>query len=360
MLLFAPPHWAAYEPPHSPTGGGVDRRQSSSSSHLVPLCQPPSSRLPSAHWCLLPWSPSPFLSPHRTRAVGGQARPRPLLARVTMAPPPADDDAAAAATMAAAAYVCWAAPYTSLFVPAVLAAAGPLGPSTRLLDVATGTGPAAVAAARAGATVLATDKSPEMVALAGAALGPYPAAFAREEDGQAMAGVADGSYDVVLSLFGITTFPDWQAGLAEAVRATAPGGRLVITSWTNADGSAFTPLLLDAYRQEFPAKPPPALGPGVVAMCTPEGVSAALAGAGAERVTVSKDTQTWTGPPVGGAVGALSTMYSRAPFYAALDAGERDRLHARLAPLLATHAGDDGVIRIPDTALVTVAHKPGA
>lgn len=260
----------------------------------------------------------------------------------------------------AAAYARWAAPFTGQFVPAVLKAAAPVGAGTRVLDVATGTGIAAAAAAATGATVLATDLSPGMVAAAAAALAPYATtATAKAMDGTALE-VADGSYDVVLSVFGVVTFPEWEAGLREVLRVSAPGGRIVLATWTCADGAAFFPTLLDTYRATFPEKPSPTLGAGVAALSTPEKVTAALAAAGAERITITPVEQVWTGPAVVDAVADLTDLCARAPFYKALSEDELGRLHPALDVALRRHAGDDGVIRIPATALVTLAHKPAA
>ncbi|GAB0489132.1 hypothetical protein MMPV_000348 [Pyropia vietnamensis] len=272
------------------------------------------------------------------------------------APPPSADDWARAAT----AYERWAAPLTAQYVPEVLAAAAPIGPGTRVLDIATGTGGAAVAAAATGATVLATDISPQMLTAAAKALEPYKStATATLADGTALE-VPDGSYDVVLSVFGIVTFPAWEAGLREAVRATAPGGRLVLATWTCADGAAFFPTFMDTYRKTFSDKPSPALGPGVAALNTPAKVTAALTAAGAERITVQSVEHTWVGPPAEGAARELTGLMERAPFYTALTEDEREVLLPRLEAELGHHAGDDGILRIPSTALVTLAHKPAA
>lgn len=259
----------------------------------------------------------------------------------------------------AAAYARWASPLTAQYVPAVLDAAAPVGAGTNLLDVATGTGVAAVAAAAVGATVLPTDLSPGMVAAAAAALAPHPTATVRTMDGTSL-DVPDGAYDVVLSVFGVVTFPAWEAGLREALRATAPGGRLVLATWTDADGAAFFPTLMATYRSTFPEKTSPALGAGVAALSTPAKVTAALTAAGAERVTVTRVERMWVGPRATGAVRELAGLMTRAPFYAALTDDERAVFHPPLDAALGRYAGDDGVLRIPCTALVTLAHKPKA
>ncbi|KAK1863426.1 hypothetical protein I4F81_005982 [Pyropia yezoensis] len=198
-----------------------------------------------------------------------------------------------------------------------------------------------------------------MVDVAAAALAPYPAATVKVMDGTAL-DVPDGAHDVVLSTFGVMTFPAWEAGLAEALRVTAPGGRLVLATWTSPDGAAFFTTLMATYRQTFPDKPSPVLGPGVAALATPAKVTAALTAAGAERISVTPVEQTWVGPPAAGAVEELMPLFSRAPFYRALSAEERSRLHPPLQAALERLVGDDGLIRIPATALVTLAHKPAA
>lgn len=264
-----------------------------------------------------------------------------------------------ASARAAAVYAQWSAPLTGLFVPAVLDAAAPVGLGTRVLDIATGTGVAAVAAAAAGATVLATDFSPGMVDAAAAALAPYPAATVKVMDGTAL-DVPDGAYDVVLSIFGVVTFPEWQAGLAEALRVTAPGGRLVLATWTSPDGAGYFPTVMATYRETFPDKPSPVLGAGVAALSTPAKVTAALTAAGAERISVTPVEQSWVGPPAAGAVEVLAPIFARAPFCASLSKEELARFHLSLQAALERYAGDDGILRIPSTALVTLAHKPAA
>jgi len=275
--------------------------------------------------------------------------------------PPANGNNPAASAAAAAVYRRWGEPVTSQFVPAALAAAGPIGPTTRVLDVATGTGVAAVAAAAAGAAeVLAVDFSPGMVAAAATALAPYPAAKAVVMDGTAL-DVPTGAYDVVLSVFGVVTFPDWQAGLAEAVRAAAPGGRVVLTTWTSGHGAAFAAVFMDAYVATFPGKKPPVLGPGVSALATAAALVDACTAAGLERVTVEDEKALWTGPHVDSVVAELDPMLRRFPFYDSLDDADRATLGGPLQAALARYADEpDGIVRIPCVARVTVGYKPSA
>jgi len=227
--------------------------------------------------------------------------------------------------------------------------------------VATGTGVVAAAAAAAGATVLATDVAPGMLAVAAAKLGPYPTtATTAVMDGQALT-VGTGTYDVGVSVFGVMTFPDWRAGLAELVRAVRPRGRVGLTTWACPDGAGYFPTLLNAYATAFPTKARPSVGGGVAALSKAPAVTAALTAAGCTDVAVEAVTVLWVGPPLADAVAELIPGVQRAPFYAALGAGEREHLHAAFVATLEPYVGGgDGLIRIPSTGLVATATKAGA
>jgi len=227
--------------------------------------------------------------------------------------------------------------------------------------VATGTGVVAVAAAAAGATVLATDVAPGMLAVAAAKLRPYPTtATTAVMDGQALT-VDTGTYDVGLSVFGVMTFPNWRAGLAELVRAVRAGGRVGLTTWACPDGAGFFPTFIDAYAAAFPAKTRPSIGGGVAALSTRAAVAAALAAAGCTDVAVEGVTVPWVGPRLADAVAELLSSVRCAHFYAALGAGEREHLHATFVAKLEPYVGGgDGLIRIPCTGGVAAATKAGA
>ncbi|MGF6203085.1 class I SAM-dependent methyltransferase [Pseudomonas laurylsulfatiphila] len=102
----------------------------------------------------------------------------------------------------------------------------------RVLDVAAGNGNATLAAARRGCQVTSTDYV--------AALLERGAERARAErlnvafqvaDAEALP-FADGSFDAVLSTFGVMFTPDQPKAAAELARVCRPGGRIGLANWT--------------------------------------------------------------------------------------------------------------------------------
>lgn len=103
---------------------------------------------------------------------------------------------------------------------------------SRVLDVATGTGEFAIAAAERGADVLATDFSASMLELVEQSPRRPPIGTIRTAlmDGQALA-LDSHSFDAAGSLFGLVFFPSPARGLAEMYRVLKPGGQAVIATW---------------------------------------------------------------------------------------------------------------------------------
>jgi SAM-dependent methyltransferase len=101
----------------------------------------------------------------------------------------------------------------------------------RVLDLGCGTGNAALLAAERGAIVTGVDPAQRLLQVAreqAEALG-LRATFAAGDAASIPA--ADGSFDVVLSAFGVIFAPDAARAVAEMVRVTAPSGRILVTAW---------------------------------------------------------------------------------------------------------------------------------
>jgi ubiquinone/menaquinone biosynthesis C-methylase UbiE len=102
----------------------------------------------------------------------------------------------------------------------------------KVLDVAAGNGNVALAAARRWCDVVATDYVPALLdrARERAAAEGLEMNF-READVEALP-FDDGSFDVVVSTFGVMFTPDQERAAAELVRVCKPGGKIGLASWT--------------------------------------------------------------------------------------------------------------------------------
>lgn len=247
---------------------------------------------------------------------------------------------------AAERYEKTAHPYTARYVDAALAHV-PLKPSSRVLDVAAGTGALALAAATSGAQVLATDFSPGMVArIAARAL---PNVEARVMDGQAL-DLPDASFDAVFSIFGVFMFPDWRKGLAEMARVTRSGGHGVVAVWQDRGAGAFM-LLGRLIRRLFPERELAAMPEAMTVLSTAEGLAAELVRAGyhnprIEHVTRDFDLDMAVLDDPGG-------LFDLSPDWTGMDSRQKARIVAELRSL----AGGREQLPIPSTALIGVGRR---
>ena len=102
----------------------------------------------------------------------------------------------------------------------------------RVLDVAAGNGNAALAAARRYARVTALDYVPALLERAGArAVADGLEVELLEGDAERIP-LPDGSFDVVLSTFGVMFTPDQERAAQELARVCRPGGRIGLACWT--------------------------------------------------------------------------------------------------------------------------------
>jgi SAM-dependent methyltransferase len=126
-------------------------------------------------------------------------------------------------------------------------------PKMRVLDLGCGDGTTAIPAAQLGADVLGVDISSPMVAAGNRRaekLGLANCVF-REGDASDLAGLADGAFDLVVSIFGAMFAPRPLDVAREMVRVARPGGRIVMGNWIPGDptlvaqilkiGSAYSP-----------------------------------------------------------------------------------------------------------------------
>ncbi len=102
-----------------------------------------------------------------------------------------------------------------------------LSPGEQVLDLACGTGNAALVAARAGARVTGLDSSERLLEVA----------RDRVPEGKFVLGdaaelpFANGEFDPAVSVFGVIFARPAERAVSELARAVRPGGRVAITSW---------------------------------------------------------------------------------------------------------------------------------
>ncbi|WP_300012803.1 methyltransferase domain-containing protein [Pseudonocardia sp.] len=132
-----------------------------------------------------------------------------------------------------------------------------LRPGTRLLDVGAGSGALTIPAARIGADVVATDLAPAMIErLTARALAEgLSSVRGRIMDGNAL-DLDDDTFDVAASVNGVSVFPDMERGLAELVRVTRPGGRVVIAAFGPLPTVEFIVFCAGAVRAAVPGAMP--------------------------------------------------------------------------------------------------------
>lgn len=101
-----------------------------------------------------------------------------------------------------------------------------------VLDVATGTGATAIAAARAGGRVTALDVTPDLLAVAGARAQAARVAVRWIEGDMSHMPLPDAGFDRVLSTFGVMFAADPVAMARELVRLCRPDGLIASCAWT--------------------------------------------------------------------------------------------------------------------------------
>jgi ubiquinone/menaquinone biosynthesis C-methylase UbiE len=127
----------------------------------------------------------------------------------------------------------------------------------RVLDVATGSGNAAIAAARRGCRATGVDYVPALLER-----GRIRAA-AEHLDVQFVEGDAedlrfpDASFDALLSIYGVMFAPNHRQAAAELSRVCRPGGRIALASWTPSGFIGETFRIFSRYLPPAPGLQPP-------------------------------------------------------------------------------------------------------
>ncbi len=131
-------------------------------------------------------------------------------------------------------------------------------PGQRVLDVAAGSGNAAIPAAVAGAAVTASDLTPELFDVGRRIAAEHDVELEWiEADAEALP-FADNSFDVVMSCVGAMFAPHHQVTADELVRVARPGATIGMINWTS---EGFIGNLFATMKPYAPPPPPGASAP---------------------------------------------------------------------------------------------------
>ena len=156
-------------------------------------------------------------------------------------------------------YDAFFGPITTRLVGPLLDAAG-VRPGARMLDVATGPGYVAAAAAERGADVVGVDVAGAMLALARRA---HPGLDLRTGDAEALP-LPDASFDMVVANLALLHLGRPDQAAREFARVLVPGGRVALTVWDMPERARFIGVLLEAVAFSVHAASADALWQGLL------------------------------------------------------------------------------------------------
>jgi ubiquinone/menaquinone biosynthesis C-methylase UbiE len=174
-------------------------------------------------------------------------------------------------------------PVTGRVAEPLLVAAG-VGPGARVLDVATGPGYVARAAAAMGASVVGLDISPEVVALARSL---NPDIEFVTGDAHQLPFAAD-SFDSVVANFLLPHLGDHLRSFSDLVRVLRPNGRMAASTWDLPERSPLVGLIQEAVAIAG-ASPPPGIptAPSILQYSEDAGFTRLLEQSGLQDVAVT-------------------------------------------------------------------------
>ncbi len=140
----------------------------------------------------------------------------------------------------------------------VLVQATAIAAGDRVLDVAAGTGNAAIPAAETGASVIASDLCPELLEQGSRLAAERGVELEWREANAHELPFGDDEFDVVMSCIGVMFAPFHRLAADELVRVCKPGGRIGLISWTP---EGHIGQLWAAMKPYAPAPPPGAQPP---------------------------------------------------------------------------------------------------
>jgi SAM-dependent methyltransferase len=229
-------------------------------------------------------------------------------------------------------------------------------PGHDVLDVATGTGNIALRAAAAGAQVVGLDLTPELFETARRRAAEYEVTVDWVEGDAEDLPFDDGSFDRVVSAFGVQFAPRHAVAAAELARVCRPGGLIGLVNWTPGGQVGELFKIMGRYLPAAPdyASPPPLWG-------SEEHVRGLLAGSGVE-LTFERGLNPWRFPSPEAYVSFMETQYG--PTVKARERltgeGRWEACRAEILALAERHnVADDGSLLMHAEYVVVIGRKAG-
>lgn len=224
-----------------------------------------------------------------------------------------------------------------------LVAEADLRPGDRILDLACGTGIIARTATRGIdlSAVTGIDVNADMLAVARAeSVSTRPPITWLRADATDT-GLPDAAIDVAFCQQGLQFFPDRHAALTELRRVVAPGGRIVISAWTDPDSPGYAGFA-PAFRHHIPHLPQAVdFLRAIFSLADPAELHDLLVAAGFHDVKITRESRMVRCASIAHWVTMFITA-APAPGLATITPAIRDRIAAHMARDLTEYVGPEG------------------
>jgi len=224
----------------------------------------------------------------------------------------------------------------------------------KFLDIASGPGYVAAAAAKRGAIVLGVDFSATMVAHAREL---HPGIDFREGNAEQLP-LGNGLFDAAVMNFGILHLGKPDQALIEACRVLRPGGRFAFSVWAKPEETLGFGIVLRAVETFGEPRVGLPEGPPFFRYSDSEESVRALLAAGFEAPSVTKAAQVWRLPAADGLFEAMRDSTVRT---AGLLRAQKPVVLDRIRDALRTETAKytkGNVVELPMPALIAAASKP--